>query len=127
MNSLEDDTDDECIDDDPGLVPLISDTDDDYDEAAIDPETMNPIKDDHFVAESVNTGDAKENQRPEAHTAPSLVSHKTYLEIGRWRGVREKQLDDLVHQLTIRRRQVQAFIRDTQRQRQQAITSVSQG
>ncbi|KEI70650.1 hypothetical protein GV64_07765 [Endozoicomonas elysicola] len=113
-SSLEDNTDEECDDDDLGLVPLISDTDDDYDEAAIDPTPINPIKDDHFAAESVNTGFAKENQRSEAHTAPSLFSHKIYLKIGRWRGVREKQLDDLVHQLTIRRQKVQAFIRDTQ-------------
>ncbi len=84
-NSLKDDTDDKCDGNGPGLFPPISDT-----------------------------GDAKENQRPEAHTAPSLFSHKIYPKIGRWRGVREKQLDDLVHQLTIRRQKVQAFIRDTQ-------------
>lgn len=99
MKSLrEDDINDDCDDDDVGLMPLTSKSGDGW------------------TPETINTGENIESQRPDTYAAspPHIYSHKTYLKIGRWRGVREKQLDDLAHQLTIRRQKVQAFIRDTQ-------------
>lgn len=89
MNSTKENSDKEFEVDDMELVPLISDTDDEYDDTFL----MTP------------TSQVKE---------PELSSDKVYHNIGRWREVNEKQLDRLVYQLTMRRLQVQKYIRDTQ-------------